>query len=377
MRPLTEEEAKSLFEKLAKYIGENVKLLLERSDGNYVFRYHKDKVYYVSEDIMKRATNIGRKELISLGTMFGKFSKTEKFKLHITSLDFISSYAKQKVWLKPGAEQQFLYGNNVTKAGLGRISAGTERYDGVVVYNMNDLPLGFGAAAKSTAECKTTDPNTIVVFHQADVGEYLRAESTMSNDNNRFTNFQLIRTQFRMRPLTEEEAKSLFEKLAKYIGENVKLLLERSDGNYVFRYHKDKVYYVSEDIMKRATNIGRKELISLGTMFGKFSKTEKFKLHITSLDFISSYAKQKVWLKPGAEQQFLYGNNVTKAGLGRISAGTERYDGVVVYNMNDLPLGFGAAAKSTAECKTTDPNTIVVFHQADVGEYLRAESTMS
>ena len=33
-----------------------------------------------------------------------------------------------------------------------------------------------------------------------------------------------------MRPLTEEEAKSLFEKLAKYIGENVKLLLERSDG---------------------------------------------------------------------------------------------------------------------------------------------------
>ena len=44
-----------------------------------------------------------------------------------------------------------------------------------------------------------------------------------------------------MRPLTEEEAKSLFEKLAKYIGENVKLLLERSDGNYVFRYHKDKV----------------------------------------------------------------------------------------------------------------------------------------
>ena len=180
-----------------------------------------------------------------------------------------------------------------------------------------------------------------------------------------------------MRPLTEEEAKGLFEKLAKYIGDNMKLLLERSDGNYVFRYHKDKVYYVSETIMKKATNVGRKELISLGTMFGKFSKGGKFKLHITALDFLSSYAKQKVWLKPGAEQQFLYGINVTKAGLGRISAGTDKYDGVVVYNMTDLPLGFGVAARSTNDCKTTDPNTIVVFHQADVGEYVRAESTMS
>ena len=180
-----------------------------------------------------------------------------------------------------------------------------------------------------------------------------------------------------MRPLTEEEAKALFEKLAKYIGENIKLLLERSDGNYIFRYHREKVYYVNEVIMKKATNFSRKQLISLGTMFGKFSKTGKFKLHITALDFLSSYAKAKVWVKPGAEQQYLYGNNITKAGLGRISAGTERYDGVVVYNMADLPLGFGVAAKSTLDCKNTEPNTIVVFHQADVGEYVRSESTMS
>ena len=180
-----------------------------------------------------------------------------------------------------------------------------------------------------------------------------------------------------MRPLTEEEAKSLFEKLAKYVGENLKLLLERTDGNWVFRYHRDRVYYVNETIMKKATNIGRKELIALGTMFGKFGKQGKFKLHITALDFISSYAKHKVWIKPGAEQQFLYGNNITKAGLGRISEGTNQYQGVVVYNMSDLPLGFGVAAKSTLACKTTEPTTIVVFHQADVGEYVRAESTMT
>ena len=38
-----------------------------------------------------------------------------------------------------------------------------------------------------------------------------------------------------MRPLTEEETKILFEKLSKYIGENVKLLIDRADGAYCFR----------------------------------------------------------------------------------------------------------------------------------------------
>ena len=45
--------------------------------------------------------------------------------------------------------------------------------------------------------------------------------------------------------------------------------------------------------------------------------------------------------------------------------------------MNDLPLGFGVAAASTEECRTMDPAGISVFHQADVGEYLREEDTLS
>ena len=49
---------------------------------------------------------------------------------------------------------------------------------------------------------------------------------------------------------------------------------------------------------------------------------------------------------------------------------------MVVYSMSDVPLGFGVTAKSTGECRAADPNAIVVFHQADVGEYLRAEDEM-
>ena len=54
-----------------------------------------------------------------------------------------------------------------------------------------------------------------------------------------------------MRPLTDEETKLFFEKLSKYIGENIKMLLDRSDGSYCFRLHRERVFYVSEKIMKQ------------------------------------------------------------------------------------------------------------------------------
>ncbi|WAR14443.1 NIP7-like protein, partial [Mya arenaria] len=141
-----------------------------------------------------------------------------------------------------------------------------------------------------------------------------------------------------MRPLTEDETRTFFEKLSKYIGENIKMLLDRPDGSYCFRLHKDRVYYVREELMKRAENIARPNLVSFGTCFGKFTKTEKFRLQITALDYLAPYAKFKVWLKPSAEQQFVYGHHVMKSGLGRITENTSQYQGVVVYSMGDIPL---------------------------------------
>ena len=126
----------------------------------------------------------------------------------------------------------------------------------------------------------------------------------------------------------------------------------------------------------QGSNVARENLVCLGTCFGKFTKTRKFRLHITALDFLAPYAQHKVWAKTGAEQQFLYGHHVMKSGLGRITENTPKYQGCIVYSMNDLPLGFGVAAKATAECRHADPMNIVTFHQADIGEYIRAEETL-
>jgi 60S ribosome subunit biogenesis protein NIP7 len=60
-----------------------------------------------------------------------------------------------------------------------------------------------------------------------------------------------------MRPLTDEETKVFFTKLSDYIGPNIKYLIDRADEPHVFRLIKDRVYYMSEALMKISTNISR------------------------------------------------------------------------------------------------------------------------
>ena len=175
-----------------------------------------------------------------------------------------------------------------------------------------------------------------------------------------------------MRPLTEEETKTFFLKLSEYIGKNIERLINRSDDDrHCFRLIKDRVFYLNEECNKAATSVSRDALLHVGTCFGKFTKSGKFRLHVTALDYIAQYAKYKVWVKPSAEMSFLYGNHVTKNGLAKMTEQTPQYAGVVVYSMSDIPLGFGVAAQSTEHCQALDPTGNVVLHQADIGEYLR------
>ena len=150
-----------------------------------------------------------------------------------------------------------------------------------------------------------------------------------------------------MRVLTEEETQVFFEKLAKYLGSNIKFLVDREDGEYVFRLHRERIYYLNAEVLKMASHVGKDELLSAGVIFGKFTKTKKFKLSVTCLDYLAKYCKYKVWVKPNGEQTFLYGNHVLKGHLARITENTPNNIGVVVFSITDIPLGFGMCMKTT------------------------------
>ncbi|KAL8304195.1 hypothetical protein RB597_004535 [Gaeumannomyces tritici] len=114
-----------------------------------------------------------------------------------------------------------------------------------------------------------------------------------------------------MRPLTDTETQTLLAKLANYTGNSLKsLIAPLEDGDrYVFRLHKDRVYYVRLSIANLATSIAREKLMSLGTCLGKFTKSGKFRLHITALPILSEHARYKMWVRSNGEMPFLYGGN--------------------------------------------------------------------
>jgi 60S ribosome subunit biogenesis protein NIP7 len=137
-----------------------------------------------------------------------------------------------------------------------------------------------------------------------------------------------------------------------------------------------RCYYVRESLANLATSVARDNLLSLGICLGKFTKTGKFRLHITALSVIAPHARYKVWVKANGEMPFLYGGNVLKAHVGRWSEDCPEHQGVIVLSMNDTPLGFGVSARSTAEARKLDPTGIVTFRQADIGEYLRGRHSL-
>jgi 60S ribosome subunit biogenesis protein NIP7 len=176
-----------------------------------------------------------------------------------------------------------------------------------------------------------------------------------------------------MRPLSDDETRIVFEKLAKYIGGKLKYLIETEEKTYVFRLHRNRVYYCDEEVLKLSAHFERKRLISVGTCIGKFTKSSKFRILITALDYLGKYAKNKVWLKPNGEQSFLYGNHILKTNVARITDDTQQYSGMIVCNLNDVPLGFATSARSSVQIKDLEPTGIVGFNQGDLGEYLRVE----
>ena len=60
-----------MFEKLFKYIGKSIKALIDRTDEPHCLRLHKNRVFYVRESLMRRATNV-RKNIPTVLTVYQK-----------------------------------------------------------------------------------------------------------------------------------------------------------------------------------------------------------------------------------------------------------------------------------------------------------------
>ncbi|KAL6122844.1 nip7 [Nucleospora cyclopteri] len=176
-----------------------------------------------------------------------------------------------------------------------------------------------------------------------------------------------------MRNLKETEMEKVLAKLKIYLGDNVKDLLEEK----TLQLNNQRVFLISKKLQKACSQIGRKQIISAGTILGKFTKTDNFRITITSLHKLYKYGIHKVWLTDSAENNFLYGNNALKSHIHKISESIPINAGIFVFNKNNTPLGFGLIAVNQNSYQKARGGDIVILNQSDNGEYIRNEIALA
>lgn len=175
-----------------------------------------------------------------------------------------------------------------------------------------------------------------------------------------------------MRKLTEEEFEKMFSKINQFVGEKREILLKDND----FYYHNKNIFYVSDFIYKKVSNIPKKNIVMIGTHVGKFTKSNRFFLKIGALNILSQFATRKVWIKWSAEMNFLYGNNVLKSHVLKTTEDLRTNEIVFLYNPKDVLLGFGITARDMTSFDKAEHNSLFVIRQCDKGEYLRDEGIL-
>ena len=78
-----------------------------------------------------------------------------------------------------------------------------------------------------------------------------------------------------MRPLTDEETKLVLQKLVKYIGKKATYMVASEEANYVFRLHRQRVYYCDEDLLKFVGTFEKKKINFIWYMLRKIYKNWK------------------------------------------------------------------------------------------------------
>ncbi|SPT17750.1 unnamed protein product [Triticum aestivum] len=176
-----------------------------------------------------------------------------------------------------------------------------------------------------------------------------------------------------MRPLDEKETTMVLEKLFKFTGPNLKHLLERPSaegpdpepGSYCLRLHKNRVFYASKSLVRRASPRSARPSI------GKFTHGGAHPPHHPR----ARPPRRPCVLPHLAEAR--HGAFVPLRQLrAQVRARAHHREHQVSMSMADVPLRFEVAARGAQDCRKADTNGVVVLHQSDDDEYLRKEEEL-
>ncbi|AEA38983.1 ribosome biogenesis protein (nucleomorph) [Cryptomonas paramecium] len=176
-----------------------------------------------------------------------------------------------------------------------------------------------------------------------------------------------------MRVLKKDEMRILFTKIVKFQKNFFFMFVKNCIKIFFsFRIIKRKVFFVRNTVMCRGVLFYKKNLMSLGTCIGNFNRFDCFYFFVTALNFLNSLSNFNfVIIKNFEENSFIKGKHLKKFQLSSITRQLSSNDGVLVFNENNLLLGFGEIVKNFSQVQVISKNHIVIINQGDIGKYVR------
>ncbi|KAF7703920.1 60S ribosome subunit biogenesis protein nip7 [Cucumispora dikerogammari] len=176
-----------------------------------------------------------------------------------------------------------------------------------------------------------------------------------------------------MREINQTEQSKIFKKLTSFIGtSNINTLFTENKDTKLMLHNKN-IYLLKTAMLKHLSCVPNESLHHAGLLIGKLTKTNNFFLHVSSLSYLSKYCLNKVWIKKSAEMNVLYGNNIIKSHIFKISDQLEVNAFVVIFNSEDVILGFGVTTRDSKGIDGMEGGSVAIINQSDNGVYLRDE----
>jgi 60S ribosome subunit biogenesis protein NIP7 len=176
-----------------------------------------------------------------------------------------------------------------------------------------------------------------------------------------------------MRELKIEEARFLISKFIKFKGNKIFEFIKSIYFNFsLFRLQKNRIFFCASLLYYRAINFYKKNLGSIGSCIGRFTHSRKFYFLIPALNLLIKNQKFfSIFTNSMGEKQFIFGNNLKKEKILKLSKNIFESDGVILIGMNSLPIGFGESLKSTILLPKVKNCSLLVINHSDIGRYIR------
>lgn len=177
--------------------------------------------------------------------------------------------------------------------------------------------------------------------------------------------------QILFREASEEEKENLKKWIDNSFGIGIFSRILESDILIVGEGDWKEYFKVSENMYRIFKKISKHRMpYCLGIYIARYFRNH-YELSLESLKLVAPYTDKKIWINENGEKFFIYGRDIFKNSIAKISPNVKTNEKIIVLNLKNEPLGIGILKIPPKNFEKISDKKVVLENVADVGWYIR------